>query len=286
MPTQDHYNGQMLKYQHPPLWIPQKIYSFCKSLYWHSETQVQGPKVHTCARAHTHTQIHANMSNKTVTVHETVVKYFEDFMVFFSHWYAHSSTCHLSIKKMLHLEETMKQKIGAERGAVPWTLLFGRCYVTGAKLKRQCSAWRGWGWHPRLCRWDGREQCMKNGVKCCEWGNKDLHGQEDFRAYPKVAVPKKEPLCGLQCFCLWSEEERTRPLFLVSSLHVKCRRDSLVARDKDRQLTAETGSDMHVYFKFFLKLFYWLTFLMPFAKIPKSSSDSKNMLFTFLLYHE
>lgn len=62
---------------------------------------------------------------------------------------------------------------------------------------------------------------MKNGVKCCEWGNKDLHGQEDFQAYPKVAVPKEEPLSGLQCLYLWSEEERTVPLFLVSALHVK-----------------------------------------------------------------
>ena len=69
-------------------------------------------------------------------------------------------------------------------------------------------------------------------------GNKDLH-EVGFTENPKLAVPKEEPHCGLQCLYLWSEGERARQLFLASSLHMKWRRDSLIARDTERQLTTE-----------------------------------------------
>lgn len=43
----DHYNGQMLKYQHLPLGTLIKIsFSCCKSLSWHQEAQAQDSEAH------------------------------------------------------------------------------------------------------------------------------------------------------------------------------------------------------------------------------------------------
>lgn len=87
-----------------------------------------------------------------------------------------------------------------------------------------------------------------------EQGDKDLR-EGGFTENPKLAVPNEEPHCGLQRLYLWSEGERASQLFLASSLHMKWRRDSLIARDTERQLTTEGESRMHIYLVFFLNCF-------------------------------
>lgn len=85
--------------------------------------------------------------------------------------------------------------------------------------------------------------------------DKDLL-EEHFTENRELAVPREKPHCGFQCWCLRSEGERARQLFLAPSLYVKRRRDSLIARDTERQLTTEGERKMQVHLVFFLNCFF------------------------------
>lgn len=130
-----------------------------------------------------------------------------------------------------------------------------RCYVgatcRGRHWKEESQHRGGWGWHPWPCSGDAREQCAKETDN--EQGIKDLC-EGGFTEYPKLAVLKEEPQRGLQCLHLWSKGERARQLFLASSLHMKWRRESLTARDMERQLI-EGESNVRTHPMFFRACF-------------------------------
>lgn len=77
-----------------------------------------------------------------------------------------------------------------------------------------------------------------------------------FAENPKLAVPREKRHRGLQCWCLRSEAERARQLFLASSLCMEWRRDSLITGEATN---SRGESKMHVRLVFFLN---WLVFLM------------------------